>query len=226
MVPYWNEGHRVHEEKESLIKAVTVNPSSLRFVEASSAMGQRRRKMAATKHKRRAKLSRKLAERLTDINAKRMEARLDAASTQKAAAAAGLARLSQTSFNIEKRTAEKCPAVFNREGVTIERIAKKVADKLDAKTTKFFSHQGTVLDSREVEDHATQLKAAELGIKALGGLKTDDDADSTEHQPKGHTVRVVVSDPETARGFAELFAPRGTTGIVVDMDAEVDQNVG
>ena len=182
--------------------------------------------MATAKHKRRAKLSRKLAGRLTDINAKRMEARLDAATTQKAAAAAGLARLSQTSFNIEKRTAEKCPAVFNREGVTIERIAKKVADKLDAKTTKFFSHQGTVLDSREVEDHATQLKAAELGIKVLGGLKTDDDADSTEHQPKGHTVRVVVSDPETARGFAELFAPRGTTGIVVDMDAEVDQNVG
>lgn len=178
--------------------------------------------MATTKHKRRAKLPPKLAARLTDIEAKQMEARLNGATMQKATAAAGLARFSQTGFNIEKRTGEKCPAVFNREGVTIERIAKKVADKLDAKTTKFFGHRGTVLGCREVEDHATQLKAAELGLKALGALKPHDEADSTQGRFETHTVCVVVNDVETARGFAELFAPRGTTDIVIDVDAKVD----
>jgi len=182
--------------------------------------------MATAKQKRRAKLSRKLAGRLTDINAKRMEARVDAATTQKAAAAAGLARLSQTSFNIEKRTAEKCPAVFNREGVTIERIAKKVADKLDAKTTKFFSHQGTVLDSREVEDHDTQLKAAELGLKALGALKAHNEADSTEGRSETHAVRLVVTDERAAARLAGLLSRSGPAGVAIDVDAEVDEDPG
>jgi hypothetical protein len=155
-----------------------------------------------------------------------MEARLNAATMQKATAAAGLARFSQTDFNIEKRSAEKCPAVFNREGVTIERIAKKVANKLDAKTTKFFSHQGTVLDSREVQDHDTQLKAAELGLKALGALKAHDEGDSTEGRSETHTVCLVVTDERRAARLAGLLSPSGPGGVVIDVDAKVDEDPG
>jgi len=180
--------------------------------------------MATAKHKRRAKLSRKLAERLTDMEVKYMEARLNGATIQEATAAAGSAPFAQTGFKIKKRAAEKCPAVFDREGVTIEHIAKKVADKLDAKTTKFFSHQGTVLDSREVEDHATQLKAAELGLKALGILKAHDEGDSTQGRSETHTVCVVVADEREAAALAKLLSPGGTPGIVIDVDAKVDED--
>ena len=182
--------------------------------------------MATTKHKRLTQLSPELAERLTDMEVKYMEARLNGATMQEATAATGLAPFAKAGLKIEKRTAEKCYAVFNREGVTFERIAKKISEMLEAKTTKFFADKGVVLDSREVEDHATQLKAAELALKVLGAMKTDDDADSTERQPERHSVRVVVDDVETARGLAELFASRGTTCIVADVDAEVHEDMG
>jgi hypothetical protein len=175
---------------------------------------------------RAAKLSPKIAGRLTDAEAKYMTARLNGATMQEATAAAGLAPFPQTGYKIEKRIAEKCPAVFERVGVTIELIAKKVLDKLEAKTTKFFANKGIVLDQRDVEDNTTQLNAAELGLKALGALKHDDDANSNGHQSHGHSIRVVVSDVTAAKALSQLFAPRGTTGIVLDVGEEVDENVG
>jgi hypothetical protein len=182
--------------------------------------------MATTKHKRLAKLSPKLAERLTDIEVKYMEARLNGATMQEATAATGFAPFVRAASKIENGSAEKCLAVFNREGVTIERIAKKVADKLNAKTTKFFSHQGTVLDSREVEDHDTQLKAAELGLKALGALKAHNEADSTEGRSETHAVRLVVTDERAAARLAGLLSRSGPAGVAIDVDAEVDEDPG
>ena len=198
---------------------------------SSGARGKKRQSSKKPTHNRQsnrpAKLSPKEAGRLTDAEATYMEARLNGATMQEATAAAGLAPFAQTGYKIEKRIAEKCPEVFNRVGVTIERIAKKVSDKLDAMTTKHFANKGIVLDERTVEDHATQLHAAELGLKALGALKPNDDADSASKvRSEAHTVCLVVSDLGAAKALAELLAPGGTPGIVIDVDAQVDPNVG
>jgi hypothetical protein len=174
-----------------------------------------------------ARLSPKAAGRLTEPEAKYMEARLNGATMQEATAAAGMAPFPQTGYKIEKRIAEKCPEVFNRVGVTIERIAKKVSDKLDAMTTKHFANKGIVMDERTVEDNATQLHAAEIGLKALGALKPDDDRDSAaKNRSETHTVCLVVSDIGAAKALAELLAPGGTPGIVIDVDAQMDSNTG
>src|SRR5215831_285645 len=53
-----------------------------------------------------------------------------------------------------------------------------------------------------------------------------DDRDTTDNQSQRHSVCVVVSDPGAARAFAELFAPRGPTRLVTDLDAEVHEDMG
>lgn len=146
---------------------------------------------------RSAKLSPKSKEKLSDTEAKYMEARLEGATMKEAAQAAGLSPFYQVGYKIEKRVEEKCPEVFKRVGVTIERIAKKVSDKLDATTTKHFSHHGIVLDERTYEDHTTQLHAAELGLKALG-VKLGDDGDSTDREHPAFIINLSFLGPERA----------------------------
>lgn len=176
--------------------------------------------------KRHQKLTPKLRERLTEVEAKYMEARLNGATMKDATEAAGLAPFAQSGFRIEKRIAEKCPAVFERVGVTVERIAKKISDKLEAMTDKHFHNKGIVMETRTVEDHATQLHAAELGLKALGALKADDDGVQDQWATQINTVQVVVGDPATAKALAELLSPRGAAGIVIGLDAPLDANAG
>ncbi len=51
----------------------------------------------------------------------------------------------------------------------VQRAMEITRAKLEAKTTKFFSHRGEVIDQVDVEDHATQLHAAEQ-VYSLAGL--------------------------------------------------------
>ncbi len=51
----------------------------------------------------------------------------------------------------------------------VNKALKKTADKLDAMETKFFAHKGVVVSERVVEDHTTQLAAADQ-IYSLSGL--------------------------------------------------------
>jgi len=46
----------------------------------------------------------------------------------------------------------------------------KLLQKIEARETKFFQHEGKVIETREVEPHAIQLKALELAMKARGML--------------------------------------------------------
>jgi len=41
-----------------------------------------------------------------------------------------------------------------------------------------------------------------------------------------NTVRVVVVDPGEAAILAKLLSPGGAAGVVIDVDAQVDENVG
>ena len=58
--------------------------------------------------------------------------------------------------------------VFDAVGLTEVAIANKLKDKTEAKRQIFFSHQGIVIETREVDDNHTQLKATEMAAKLRG----------------------------------------------------------
>lgn len=156
-----------------------------------------------------AKLSPKSKEKLTDVEATYMEARLEGATMKEAVQAAGLAPIAQTGYKIEKRVEEKCPEVFKRVGVTVERIAQVVSRKLDATVNKHFAHQGIVLTTMTEEDHATQLHAAELGLKALG-VKLGHDGDSEGREHPAIVINLGFLDPKRAQAVLAAQPGSGT----------------
>lgn len=62
------------------------------------------------------------------------------------------------------------PELLARMGLTDERDAEDLEKLREAKTTKFFQHEGKVIDQEDVEDNTTQLKALELTAKLKGRL--------------------------------------------------------
>ncbi len=54
------------------------------------------------------------------------------------------------------------------EGIDSFRLAKKLRDKLDAKITKHFAHEGVVMDDRDYEAHDIQLRALDMALKLRG----------------------------------------------------------
>jgi DNA-binding CsgD family transcriptional regulator len=58
--------------------------------------------------------------------------------------------------------------ILEAAGVTDEKIADKIRGLIDAKETKFFSHQGEVTDSREVEALAIQSNMVQFAAKLKG----------------------------------------------------------
>lgn len=85
---------------------------------------------------------------------------------------------------------QKVPELLEGLGFPIEVVLKKVAGKMEAKETKFFAHQGIVLDTREVDAHGVQLEAAQtLGRWCgLDGKAQSDDAGDGEP-----SVRIALS---------------------------------
>lgn len=61
-------------------------------------------------------------------------------------------------------------SVLESAGVTDERIAKKISSLIDAKETKFFSHQGKVLETKEVDALGVQAQAVEFAAKLKGHM--------------------------------------------------------
>ena len=53
-------------------------------------------------------------------------------------------------------------------GLSESGIKAKILEKFGAKETKFFHHEGKVIETREVEAHAIQLEAVKLAAKILG----------------------------------------------------------
>ncbi len=59
---------------------------------------------------------------------------------------------------------------LDEAGLTENHLKFKLIRLLDAKETKFFSHEGKVTDQRGVEALGIQIKALELAMKAKGML--------------------------------------------------------
>lgn len=62
------------------------------------------------------------------------------------------------------------PELLERMGLTDEEDAKDLKKLREAKTTKFFQHEGSIVDREDVEDNQTRLKALELTAKLKGRL--------------------------------------------------------
>jgi hypothetical protein len=90
--------------------------------------------------------------------------------------------------------------------------------KLEAKTTKFFVHQGTVTATVDVDDHEIQLKAAEQIYKMSEIYAHDTKAKpapatvAMEVDPLTGVIRIVVggpdlAEPEASAGSVDLNSP-------------------
>ncbi len=82
-----------------------------------------------------------------------------------------LVKNSEVRSEIERITNRELNHVFDAAGVTIERLAKRVRQGLDAKETKAFIHQktGNVVYSKPMKAHDVRLKA----IRLAGELRGD-----------------------------------------------------
>ena len=72
--------------------------------------------------------------------------------------------------------------VLDSAGVTDARIADKISTLMDAKETKFFAHQGEVVDQKEVEALGIQAQMVEFAAKLKGHVKP-----TAEANPGGNT---------------------------------------
>jgi phage terminase small subunit len=84
---------------------------------------------------------------------------------------------------VERITNKELSHIFDAAGVTIERLAKRVRQGLDAKETKAFIHQktGNVVYSKPMKAHDIRLKAIRLACELRG-----------DFAPKEINVKVAV----------------------------------
>lgn len=83
-----------------------------------------------------------------------------------------------------------------------EALFKKLEEGLDAKTTKFFAHEGTVVDERETIDFPTRHKYLETALVMKGHKRADDQA------PTGAAMMVnIFTALEDAKRAGILLGP-------------------
>ena len=91
-------------------------------------------------------------------------------------------------------------AALLRRNVTADRIAQKIDEGLEANETKFFAHEGEVIESRDCADYATREKYVRLAARLLGYDTERDDPGG------GMTINVnafftLIRQAEKARGL-------------------------
>ena len=85
----------------------------------------------------------------------------------------------------------------------LQKAFNKLEQKLEAKVTKFFPFQGTVVTKLDTEDHATQLSAADKILNMAGVYARERDAKppapavAIEVDPATGVVRMVIGMPDT-----------------------------
>lgn len=61
--------------------------------------------------------------------------------------------------------------LMDKMGLSLEEDIKDLKRLRKAKATKFFSHEGQVIDQKDCDDNATQTKALEISLKLRGALR-------------------------------------------------------
>ena len=57
---------------------------------------------------------------------------------------------------------------FDEEGLSDDFLKGKLRQLANAKTTKFFAHEGKIVDKVDIDDNTTQVRAVDLGLKVKG----------------------------------------------------------
>jgi hypothetical protein len=110
-----------------------------------------------------------------------IQGRLDGKSKKRAALDAGFSpnMAKHAADKIETKDVRAAFARLIRETVPPELIAKAIADGLSATETKFFSHEGTVQDKREVPAWSERRQYAELAAE-YGGYHLPSKSDQAQ----------------------------------------------
>jgi hypothetical protein len=117
------------------------------------------------------------------------------------------------------------PDILEKMNVPVEKVIKKLAAKMEAKETLYFTHQGIVMETRHVEAHAVQLRAAIELAKMIGLYPSLINAayeSEAENKVPGITLTIVVGTPEEARALGAPFIKPRTDP--KQLNGDVDPN--
>ena len=81
---------------------------------------------------------------------------------------AGIRRARIVGCKLFKKFIPEIEKWLDEEGLSEARLKAKLSELLEARETKFFAHQGVVVDTRDVVDHGVQLKALDMAFKVKG----------------------------------------------------------
>jgi hypothetical protein len=99
------------------------------------------------------------------------------------------------------------PEILARLDLSVEKVLMKFKDQLEAKETKFFAHEGIVVDSREVVAHDIQHLAADKLAKIYGLYPHNGhDQDTDRDRPGRITIQVAITDSRTAETLMGLVS--------------------
>jgi hypothetical protein len=89
--------------------------------------------------------------------------------------------------------------VLDKMGLPAEKLLQNLARSLDAKKTLFFSHDGVVMDSRDVPDHDIQLRTA-IELAKMHGLYPRRSARKSDDRSDGHSPPMINLGMATSEG--------------------------
>lgn len=132
----------------------------------------------------------------------------------------------QSAYQALRSVRRKMPDLMDEIGLTDSALIQKyLVPALEAKETKFFSDKGIVLESRDVIAWGPRLQALQLAGK-WKGIEREAESDHTRSAAGGITVRLEFADEGRARAVAATISARHSGNRLIDVDAEVDANVG
>jgi hypothetical protein len=138
----------------------------------------------------------KLAASLPPKKQAYLEGRLAGKSKRQSALEAGFSQsmADHASTKIETSDVREAFAALIRQRVPPERLAKAIADGLDAMETKFFAEKGVVKDQRDVISWTERRQYAELAAKFAGYYAPD----KREVEQPGGVILIIPDGPRTA----------------------------
>ncbi len=120
------------------------------------------------------KTKRKKSAKVSVRQRKFLAEKLNGKSSAEAARAAGysesVARKADVRITGNAAVQEAFKQLLDRAGITDEKLARRLAEGIDAKETKFFAHEGRVISTRTVIDYGTRHRYLELVLKLKGHL--------------------------------------------------------
>jgi len=124
---------------------------------------------------------------------------------------AGYAHTS-TSYKAFHRLKLLIPERLDALGCPVDKVLMTVISKLEATETKMGWHKGKLIDTVNVVDHDTQLRAADMILELCnaypGRGNRQQQGDDGETETRGPTFTLAIADPTVAERVLEKLAAR------------------